>query len=179
MCLSCPEQLNPGARISQPQHNVQQWSTVEQETFVQFKTIFLEEHIIKYAVQGQEFFLYTDASDLALGCRLARLDSQGTNKPVPMASRTKIVCLPDSVNVLVWSKKGPREFVVAGHAIVSGNPDSKSPQLLSNIRDQQQQNEFCNKIVPKLAMVTQEHNSANRNLMTTGKLLFRNQFRFQ
>ncbi|KAJ8870259.1 hypothetical protein PR048_029280 [Dryococelus australis] len=64
------------------------WLEAEQEAFERLKAIYLDEHVIYHPVRGKEFLLYMDASDYALGCRLAQFDSNEVGKTVAMASRT-------------------------------------------------------------------------------------------
>lgn len=63
------------------------WGEEEQFEFDRLKSLFVKERTLEYPVKGKPFFIFTDASDVAVGAALCQKDDNNEYKIIYMASR--------------------------------------------------------------------------------------------
>ena len=69
-----------------------QWGEKEEESFNALKNAISSDVILHYPDFKKEFFLTTDASDIALGGYLHQLDEQGNDRPIAFFSKKLLDC---------------------------------------------------------------------------------------
>ena len=64
------------------------WTVSQDNSFNQLKNVLTTAPILIFPDFSKTFYLYTDASDIALGAILAQLDSHGINHPISFYSKS-------------------------------------------------------------------------------------------
>ena len=78
------------------------WGELQEDAYRELKNIIRNDVMLRHANPAEQFILFTDASDFALGSVLTQLDMEGCSRPVEFYSRK---FLPSEVNYSVYDKE--------------------------------------------------------------------------